>query len=303
MKTHNCEPTLTDSQVLEFCKAGILRLERVVPDEINRRVYEYLDEHPIREPSELLTDEPWFVENVILNPEAAGAIRSLLGKDFGLPILMSNHRHTEPSPSMKWHTDGYHERSPLLNYLQVFYYPQDVTRAMGPTELLPSSHFLYSISAFMGHYENLRNVYSTAAPAGSIFITNYSVWHRKSASTIGGKARNLMKYNYYRTVPPKRDWIVEPEFDFATAKYGNGPSHPLRRQTRDTVFGSEMMFWLSGLSDSYYAMGGQNWPHTNKDAKFVDTPYGYPLTPERERFPRPDWAEDGAGIPDGSRSR
>ena len=128
-------------------------------------------------------------------------------------------------------------------------------------------------------------------------------WHRKSASTIGGKARNLMKYNYYRTVPPKRDWIVEPEFDFATAKYGNGPSHPLRRQTRDTVFGSEMMFWLSGLSDSYYAMGGQNWPHTNKDAKFVDTPYGYPLTPERERFPRPDWAEDGAGIPDGSRSR
>ncbi len=72
MKTHNCEPTLTDSQVLEFCKSGILRLERVVPDEINRRVYDYLGEHPIREPSELLTDEPWFVENVILNPEAAG---------------------------------------------------------------------------------------------------------------------------------------------------------------------------------------------------------------------------------------
>ena len=36
-KTYDCEPTLTDSQVLEFCKTGYLMFEGVVPDEINRR--------------------------------------------------------------------------------------------------------------------------------------------------------------------------------------------------------------------------------------------------------------------------
>ena len=37
MATYECPPTLTDTQVLEFCKKGFLMLEGVVPDEINQR--------------------------------------------------------------------------------------------------------------------------------------------------------------------------------------------------------------------------------------------------------------------------
>ena len=42
---HTCdgEPTLTDSQVLEFCREGHLLLRGVVPDEINRRTCDYLE--------------------------------------------------------------------------------------------------------------------------------------------------------------------------------------------------------------------------------------------------------------------
>ena len=36
-KTYDCKPTLTDTEVLEFCKNGYLMLEGVVPDEVNRR--------------------------------------------------------------------------------------------------------------------------------------------------------------------------------------------------------------------------------------------------------------------------
>ena len=42
---HTCdgEPTLTDSQVLEFCREGYLLLRGAVPDEINRRSCDYLE--------------------------------------------------------------------------------------------------------------------------------------------------------------------------------------------------------------------------------------------------------------------
>ena len=44
--THDCAPTLTDSQVLEFCKYGHLMLEGVVAEEINARCRRWLDDHP-----------------------------------------------------------------------------------------------------------------------------------------------------------------------------------------------------------------------------------------------------------------
>lgn len=86
--TYDCAPTLTDNQVLEFCQQGFLMLEGVVPDEVNRRTFAYLEENTYYEPAEILKED-WFVNNVIGNPQAAGAVRSLLGKNFGLPIMMS----------------------------------------------------------------------------------------------------------------------------------------------------------------------------------------------------------------------
>ena len=72
MRTHDCEPTLNDSQVLEFCKQGFLLLPDVVSEEVNRRSIEYVEARPGIEPSEIL-HEDWFVDGVILNPAAAGA--------------------------------------------------------------------------------------------------------------------------------------------------------------------------------------------------------------------------------------
>ena len=43
-RTFDCEPTLTDTQVLQFCRDGFLNLEGVVPDEINQRACDYLRE-------------------------------------------------------------------------------------------------------------------------------------------------------------------------------------------------------------------------------------------------------------------
>eukprot|EP01045_Picozoa_sp_COSAG04_P002363 COSAG04_NODE_86_length_27446_cov_79.885046_2_plen_267_part_00 len=119
--TYDCAPTLTDEQVLKFTKDGVLTLPAVVPEAINRRCVEFLDALAERnaalgasrghfgpsdvDPVELLGEE-WFVDGVLLCPEVAGAVRSLLGAAFGLPILLHNHRVTpanSPAAEQGWH--------------------------------------------------------------------------------------------------------------------------------------------------------------------------------------------------------
>ena len=270
-RTYDCPATLTDEQVLEFCKNGFMMLAGIVPTEINQRTIKYLDTHPEPEPTHILKED-WFMDNVICHPQAAGAVRSLLGKDFSLPILMSNHRTQTPSPAQSWHRDGGSQHSHEVHYLQVFYYPQECTLEMGPTALLPGSHFLFSTSTFMGHYGNIRGTYYATAPAGSVFITMYSIWHRRSASTRPS-LRNLLKYNYFRTQPPQRDWVIDLSFDFATADYQLHEAPTFRQQFQDCYDSARMFLWLCGKGEQFHVLGGQSWPIP---ANRIDKPYGVP---------------------------
>ena len=159
---YDCEPTLTDQQVIEFCKNGFMMLEAVVPDDINRRTPEFVDRNADLSPltatigAEIM-DEAWFVDHIIKNQQAAGAVRSLLGKDFISPMIMSNHRVECPhATSGGWHRDGGAVDSPRLDSLQVFYYPQDTPAELGPTEVLPTSHFLRIKRRYMTQYGSIR---------------------------------------------------------------------------------------------------------------------------------------------------
>ena len=221
--THDCAPTLTSPQVIEFCRTGFLRFDAVVPQDVNRRTCERMDElvaSNARGHANYLFAEPWFVDGVLLNPAVAGAVRSLLGPEFGLPTLLSSHRAEEAGPAQAWvralarpaplaraprsltrvagaqHHDGDSQFGPAIEYLQVFYYPQTVTAEMGPTEVLPSSHFLPHYASPSGMSLADEGGWSeeaelTTAPAGSIFITIYSILHRRAASTHMPYTRNL----------------------------------------------------------------------------------------------------------------
>jgi len=268
--TYDCPPSLDDEGVIAFCKSGFLTLEGIVDDETNRRTNEFVEEHDEIEPMGILRED-WFVDGVIKNPMASGAIRSLLGKDFGLPILMSNHRVHTPQPAQEWHVDGGAKFGPQLDYLQVFYLPQECTRVMGPTELLPGSHFLFSHRDAMKQIGRVRGSYYGDVPAGSIIITHYGIWHRRSESRISS-LRNNLKYNYWRRAAPTRDWLVNPEFDVATANYSS-PQPTYRQQFRDAYDTAEMYFWLRGEQDKFGLLGGQSWPMPGQRN---DMPYGVP---------------------------
>ena len=50
--------------------------------------------------------------------EAAGAVRSLLGRDFTLPNIISDHRAETPMPKPGgWHRDGNYVHDKKLNYV------------------------------------------------------------------------------------------------------------------------------------------------------------------------------------------
>lgn len=260
MRTHDCPPTLSDTQTLDFCKAGFLMLEGVVDGATNARVVEWCARNTRHEPSDLL-DEEWFVDRVLCNPEAAGAVRSLLGADFGLPLIVSNHRVELPSSAQPWHRDGGSVYGPRVEYLQVFYLPEECLPAQGPTELIPGSHFLFSHAPWMGHYGAIRNTVLTEAPAGSIFITTYNIWHRRSASSPEATGvRNMLKYNYWRQSPPTRDWVREPDFDLETADFSSPWTPTYREQFRECFDAAEMFCWLCGRHEEYRRVGGQGWP-------------------------------------------
>ena len=191
--TYDGPPTLTDTQVLEVCREGYLILPGIIPDEINARTVEYMSRAESHEPSEIILED-WFREGVLLAPEAAGAVRSLLGAGFGLPVLMSSHEVTCPEEAQGWHHDADSKFGPELNYLQVFYYPQETPAEMGPTEVAPRSHVAKTSRA-----TDWTGGVSTASPAGSVFVTVYPILHRRARAT-GSGVRHLLKYKYWRTV-------------------------------------------------------------------------------------------------------
>jgi len=276
-RTFDCAPTLTDTQVLEFCRNGYLHLQGVVPDEINQRSCDYLngklpanpsfipeglaqaDLERIRnshEPSTIMLED-WYIEHVLLNPQLAGALRSLLGKNVGLPVLVSNHSVECPAPSQGWHHDADHVFGPEINFLEVFYFPQDTPLEMGPTELVPGSHIRPTIRD-----ANDPGV-SAVGPAGSIGIHSQSILHRRGEST-GTGTRHMLKYSYWRTVRPERNWIVEPDFDLRTVNYGGlGTARYI----------AHMFHWLCGKGDEYRVIGGQGWPWKTENQ--IGPSYGF----------------------------
>ena len=92
---------------------------------------------------------------------------------------MSNHRVECPAPALNWHQDGGSILTPRLDYLQVFYYPEEVTREMGPTEILPRSHLFRGYGRILSRLLSLSQSVLTTSEPGTIFLTVYSIWHRR----------------------------------------------------------------------------------------------------------------------------
>lgn len=92
-----------------------------------------------------------------------------------------------------------------LNFLEVFYFPQDTPVEAGPTELIPGTHIGRSTS---DPTEDVDGSLMCSGPAGTLAIHHQSILHRRAKVSVA-QPRHMMKHNYWRTCAPTRDWIVQ----------------------------------------------------------------------------------------------
>lgn len=262
------QPTLTDSQVLEFCRTGIHTLESVIEDSTNGWVFDYIEKRGYPRDAlsanvNALLGERRFIEEVLLHPQVSGAVRSLLGSQYQLPDWIADHRLEGPMESRPWHVDSGSLFERRLQLLQIFYYPQEVTPEQGPTLFLPGSHLVPVAREELEHFGNLAGQVMTSAAAGSVFLTAYSIWHRQPTKSSAG-VRNLLKWEAWRTTSPQRDWIVEADFDFARADYSYMNEYFCGgvRSGQSVLRTAELFMWLCGKQDQYHHTGGSSWPYS-----------------------------------------
>jgi hypothetical protein len=211
---------LTSVQMAEFVSHGALRMDAVVPDELNAQAIDVFAEGIPSMPYGATVDEAFpvgtFVRHLIDLPAVAGAIYSLVGPG---PTIDHHHVHIrEPrgGDAQPLHGDAIIDVRPDAFDVQLMYYPHEVTAEMGGTLSVPGSHLRHSNESDTGRYQNLRGQTRLTCPAGTIVLLHHGIWHggRRNDSDI---PRYMFKIRFNPTVRQIRLWNTDDLADPAVA--------------------------------------------------------------------------------------
>lgn len=195
---------LTDEEIITFIIRGYHIVEADFPKGFNASIYEELEQLNVQSnnPGDAILDRVPKLYQVYDHPKVRGALVSLLGEDF----QMNNHRHCHVNPpgtrSQSWHQDGVNQRHHQIRTVLAMYYPQDVTPNLGPTVLMPGTHFRNAPTDRMATYANFREQVVLTVKAGTVAITHYDIWHAASANR-GNRTRYMLKFLFSRGSDPK----------------------------------------------------------------------------------------------------
>ena len=202
---------LNNQQMVDFIMNGYMVIKPTFRPGFHETVLSKLDALNITRDNnpgnEILTKVPELQE-VWDHPEVKGTFASLLGKDF----VMNAHRHCHlnfpGTRSQIWHQDSLNFRHHKILCALGMYYPQAVTKDMGPTALVPGTHFRNAPSDRMASYGNFKGQVLATVDAGSILIAHYDVWHAATANT-SDKNRYMLKFLFDRQSDP-----IDPSWDY-----------------------------------------------------------------------------------------
>jgi HEAT repeat protein len=142
------------------------------------------------------------LQHVLADPAVNGALSSLLGESYALHPHRYCHRNEPGSAAQQLHKDtrefsgDRHFRHVRPRWLIGFYYPHDVSEAMGPTAILPGSAF-YLEQPDRGTWPEL----AIRARGGSFAIVHSGLWHRATANR-GTRPRYMFKFLFARMDEP-----------------------------------------------------------------------------------------------------
>lgn len=202
---------LSDAQMRHFIVNGFVTVTTELPAQFHDAVYEKTVSVFDKEgnPGNNLLPRIPEIQQVFDDPNVSGALISLLGPDY----YMQPHRHPHYNPpgskGQGMHQDGGKRWSHHTRRLLVFYYPQDTPIELGPTGVVPISHY-FSTSEGSG----VSPEQPITGEAGTVAFANYDLWHRAMPNS-SEKKRYMMKFLYARMSEPQEPTWANKETDWA----------------------------------------------------------------------------------------
>ncbi len=211
-----------------FVARGFLRLDGVVPAEVNEQAMEelpalyrgWLDEfrgvtgeaddgaevHLPRSGTVLADAYPAdsAFGRMVRVPAVAGAIRSLVGDG---PVVDHHFVHIKTAGDLHaqgLHSDAIIDDGPAFD-IQLFWFPHDVASREGGTRFVPGSHLRRVNMDDVARYHHLAGEQFFTGVAGTVVIFHQGLWHA-GAPNHGSRDRVMGKLRLNPTVPQVRLW-------------------------------------------------------------------------------------------------
>ncbi len=202
---------LSDAQMRHFIVNGFVTVPTKLPAQFHDAVYEKTVSVFDKEgnPGNNLLPRIPEIQQVFDDPNVSGALTSLLGPDY----YMQPHRHPHYNPpgskGQGMHQDGGKRWSHHTRRLLVFYYPQDTPVELGPTGVVPMSHYYSTREG-----SEVSPEQPIMGKAGTVAFANYDLWHRAMPNS-SEKKRYMMKFLYARMSEPQEPTWANKETDWA----------------------------------------------------------------------------------------
>lgn len=167
---------LNARQMAYFARDGFLKLDEIVPRELNEAVHR--DEQRFPFTGLEFWNASHSVRKVFALPQVAGAIESLVGKNatYDHSYLHSSKPHN--TYAQFWHIDsGIMNPNRHVFDIQAFYFAHDTPVEMGPTLVLPGSHLRFVDYFNIARYKNIVGQRHMVAKAGTIYFSHQDIWH------------------------------------------------------------------------------------------------------------------------------
>lgn len=219
-----------------FVARGFLRFDALVPDDINRRFLNEVGRPPEgSNPSlrsayrQLLGDsrlpairpgipvataypEGSSIRDLLELPVVAGAVRSLAGPDcvfdhhfLHVTFPAAFHRSAGvPHAAQPTHQDSTIDPRRAFD-VQIMYFPEEVTAAMGGTRFIPGTHLRMVSEAAVSRYQNILGQQHVICPAGTLLFLHHGIWHGGGVNT-SDRLRYMLKIRLAPTVRQCRLW-------------------------------------------------------------------------------------------------
>ena len=167
------------------------------PAQFHRAIYDEIEFALENEgnPSNNILPRVPLLRDVLDHPAVVGALTSILGPDYYVYHHRFCHFNPPGSEGQRLHKDSLTRRQHLTRWVMAMYYPQDVTVEMGPTAVVPGSHYH---NTDPGPADEVRS----AVEAGTVTIVNYDIWHRATPNT-SDRNRYMVKFLFTRMDEPE----------------------------------------------------------------------------------------------------